>query len=269
MKRRELIRYASASLLTTLGTAWMSRLQSYQAKPKPPTAQPDSSLLVQWLGHSCFLFTGGGIRILVNPFRALGCTARYRVPKVEADLVLLSSFLWDEGGLVEELPGKPKILTEPGVYDLNNLRFQGISVPHDREGGRRFGTNITWRWQQGGIKILHLGGAAAPIELEQKILMGTPDLLFIPVGGSPKNYNPQEAKQAIEVLKPKIVIPTQYLTQAADKSACNLVSVDEFTKLFDKKQVQFINSNQIRIKPGDLPKEGTLIRVLSDKLVLT
>jgi len=28
--------------------------------------------------------------------------------------------------------------------------------------------NVAWRWTQAGISIVHLGGAAAPIELEQE-----------------------------------------------------------------------------------------------------
>jgi L-ascorbate metabolism protein UlaG (beta-lactamase superfamily) len=237
-----------------MGTAWASRL--------PSQAQGTGGVSVRYLGHTCFLFSGGGLRILVNPFRAIGCTANYRLPKVEADLVLISSQLWDEGA-AEGLPGNPKILFEPGVYEVNGLRIQGITIPHDREGGRRFGTNVAWRWTQGGVRILHLGGAAAPIEIEQKILMGSPDVALIPVGGGPKAYNPQEAIQAMQALKPKMVIPTQYLTEAADKNACDILPLEEFLKLSEDIQVRRIDSDTITIQPKDLPKEGTLIRVLS------
>lgn len=263
MKRRQLIRYAGTTLLAATGTALASGLQAYQAQQ----SKPSGSLLVQWLGQTCFLFTGGGLRILVNPFRTIGCTAGFRLPKVEADLVLISSQLWDEGA-AEGLPGNPRVLYEPGVYEINGIKFQGISLAHDREGGRRFGMNVSWRWTQAGIKIVHLGGAAAPIEIEQKILMGSPDLALIPVGGGPKAYNPEEAKQAMEVLNPRIMIPTQYLTEAADKKACDLVSVDQFLQLVEGMNVRQINDNQIRISPKDLPKEGTVIRILNYKQAL-
>ena len=215
----------------------------------------------------CFLFTGAGRRILVNPFRTLGCTAGYRLPKVKADLVLISSQLWDEGA-AEDLPGNPKVLYDAGVYEIAGFKLQGIRVDHDREGGRRFGNNVAWRWSQGGVNILHLGGAAAPIELEQKILMGTPDLALMPVGGGPKAFNPEEAKSAMDILKPKVLIPTQYLTSAADKSACDLVAVDEFLQLVEGLNIRRINSNQLRISQRDLPAEGTVIRVLSDRQLL-
>lgn len=256
MKRRQLMRYAGASLLAAIGVVWASSEQASQAQSS------SSSLNVQWLGHSCFLFTSNGFRVLVNPFRPLGCTAGYPVPKVAADLVLISSFLLDEGS-VEQLSGNPRILTQAGDYQINDIKFQGITLPHDREGGRRFGTNIAWRWTQGGIDILHLGGAAGAIGMEQRILMGSPDLVLIPVGGGPKAYNPQEAMQAIDVLKPRIVIPTQYLTAAADKNACELVPVDEFLALTEGQDVRKLDSNSIAFTPADLPQQGTSIRVFS------
>lgn len=252
------MRYAGAGLLTTLGTSLASGFSSFQAQT------PNGGLSVQWLGHTCFLFTGSGLRILVNPFRTIGCTAGYRPPKVAADLVLISSQLLDEGS-IEELPGNPKVLFEPGVYQVSGVQLQGISIPHDRLGGRRFGTNLAWQWTQGGIKILHLGGAAAPIALEQKILMGRPDLALIPVGGGPKAYNPQEAKQVLGGLTPKVVIPTQYRTQAANPEACDLVPVDEFLTLMEGTTVRRVNSDAITLNPGDLPQTGSVIQVMSYK----
>ncbi|MGB7443197.1 MAG: MBL fold metallo-hydrolase [Coleofasciculaceae cyanobacterium] len=256
MKRRQLMRYAGASLLTTLGTGLASGRQSYQAQ----TGR--GGLSVKWLGHTCFLFSGSGLQILVNPFQTLGCTAGYRRPQVSADLVLISSQLLDEGA-AGGLPGNPRILFEPGAYKVSGIELQGISIPHDRVGGRRFGSNIAWQWQQAGVNILHLGGAAAPIGLEQKILMGSPDLVLVPVGGGPKAYNPQEAKQAISVLSPKIVVPTHFLTQAADPETCDIAPVDQFLSLMEGTTVNRLNSDTLSIKPGSLPQNGSTIKVLS------
>ena len=116
MKRRDLIRYTGASVLATLGTMGTSAFRATLAQ------SANQSLSVQWLGHSAFLFSGSGMKILVNPFRTLGCTAGYRLPRVKADLVLISSQLWDEGA-AEGLPGNPKVLFEPGVYEINGLKI--------------------------------------------------------------------------------------------------------------------------------------------------
>ncbi len=115
------------------------------------------------------------------------------------------------------------------------------------------------------MNILHLGGIASPIDVEQRILMGSPDIAIIPVGGGPKNYNPQEAINAIKVLQPKIMIPTQYLTSKADSSSCDLVALDQFLTLAKEEDLSIgvIQGNQTTIKPQDLPPRGTLIRVFS------
>lgn len=254
MKRRQLMSYGGVGLLTALITDF-AHLQA--------NAQSSGALSIQWLGHSCFLFTGSGVRILVNPFRAVGCTAKYRPPKVAADLVLISSQLLDEGA-VEGLPGNPKLIYEAGVYEFQGIKFQGIAIDHDRKGGKQFGINNAWSWKQGGINILHLGGAAAPISIEQKILMGRPDVALIPVGGGAKAYNPQEAKQAIQILNPKLVIPTQYRTQAADTAICDISPVDDFLTAVQGMNVRRSNGDTITIGSGSLPENGA-IQLLSYK----
>lgn len=257
MKRRKFIRYTQASLLAVIGTGLASKFQQSQA-------QTEESLTVRWLGHTCFLFEGGGSKVLVNPFRQIGCTAGYRDPTVDTDLILISSRLLDEGaveGFTANPP--PMLLYEPGVYQVNGKQIQGIRTTKDREGGRRFGINVAWLWQQAGIKILHLGGLAGPIGIEERILIGRPDLLLIPVGGGPKAYTPLEAKQALEVLKPRIVIPTHYKTEAADEANCDIAPLAEFLNVMDGTPIQTLSQDQISITKANLPQSGSVIEVLS------
>lgn len=257
MKRRQFIRYTQAGLLAALGTSISSKWQV-------SNAQTNETLTIQWLGHTCFLFSGGGFKVLVNPFRQIGCTAGYRDPKVETDIILISSRLLDEGE-VEGFTGNPPPLLffEPGAYKFNGIEVQGISTDKDREGGRRFGTNIAWSWKQAGIKILHLGSLASPIDIEQRILIGRPDVALLPVGGGPKAYTPQEAKDALQMLNPKITIPTHYRTEAADAATCDIVAVDEFLTLVDGIPVRRVGGDTITLSQTGLPNEGSVIEVLS------
>lgn len=248
MKRRQFLGYAGAGAVGAIASGIGSRALGQSG-----------GLSVRSLGHMCFLLSGSGQRVLVNPFRSLGCTAGYRPPNVATDLVLISSQLLDEGA-VDVVPGNPKLLYQSGAYEVNGLKIQGIDTDHDKIGGNRFGRNIAWRWNQGGLAILHLGGAAAPITLEQKILMGSPDILFIPVGGGPKAYNPEDAKQAVSVLNPKIVVPTQYRTSAA-KGECDIVGVDQFLSLMSGTPVRR-GGNSLSLSKADVPKQ-MVIQVMS------
>jgi len=248
MKRRQLIRVGMGALATA-GLIALSP-QSNQAQ-----TSPNNRLTIEWLGHTAFLFSSNNRRILVNPFKPIGCTEGYPAPNVKADLVMISSQLFDEGGGVSNLPNDPRVLFEPGLYEFQGIELQGISMPHDREGGRRFGNNIAWLWEQAGLNILHLGGAAGPLETDQKILIGKPDVVIAPVGGGPKAYTPELAKQAIETLQPKLVIPSHYLTSAANQDQCDLVGVEQFTKLLDATPVDPLNSNQLTLTPNSLPEQ--------------
>ncbi|HEY9619479.1 MAG TPA: MBL fold metallo-hydrolase [Crinalium sp.] len=254
MKRRQFIQFAGSGMLASMGLGFAAHMQ-------PAQAQSNSTVSIQWLGHMCFLFTGEGRRILVNPFRPLGCTAGYRPPRVASDLVMISSRLFDEG-VTEGLPGNPRLLSEPGIYEFRGLQVQGIRMDHDRIGGRRFGTNVAWRWNQGGLNILHLGGAAAPITVEQQILLGRPDVLLIPVGNGPKAYGPEEARQAVQMLNPKIIVPTQYRTQAADATNCDLQPLDNFLNLFQGATVRR-NGDAITLRRSSLPESGSIIEIFS------
>ncbi len=252
MKRRQFLG-AAAGFSAGLGASFLPRFSTVSAQT--------SGLTIQALGHSCFLFSGDGQKVLLNPFRQIGCTQGYAAPKVSANLVMISSRLFDEG-YVEGLPGNPRILYEPGAYQLGDQQIQGIRTEHDRFKGRRFGQNVAWRWSQGGLTILHLGGAAAPISVEQKILMGTPDVLLVPVSGGPKAYTPEEAKAAIATLNPKLIIPTQYRTSAADPNACDSETVEAFLNVMQGTSVKRAG-NQLSLQKSSLPTAGSMIQVMS------
>ncbi|OAB55657.1 Zn-dependent hydrolase [Phormidium willei BDU 130791] len=258
MKRRQLIRYLQVGAIATTVTSLAGR-----GLAQSPT---QGRLEIEYLGHTCFRFTGEGRRVLTNPFRPGGCTAGYPEPNVEeTDVVLVSSFLLDEGD-IENVP-ESKLLFESGIFQLQGMRFEGIPIAHDRLNGRRFGTNMMWRWQQGGLNIVHLGGAAAPISNEQRILLGRPDIALIPVGGGDKAYNPEEAKAAINRLNPRIVIPTHYRTRAADDDTCDIQPLDDFLTLIEGTPIRQQADNRIVLTPNDLPEGDRLMLVLTPPLL--
>ena len=103
----------------------------------------------------------GGRRVLTNPFRPGGCTAGYSAPNVEdADVVLVSSFLLDEGD-VENVP-ENKLLFESGIFQLQGMRFEGIPIAHDRLNGRRFWHEHDVALATGGPKYRPSGAGRRP-----------------------------------------------------------------------------------------------------------
>ena len=226
----------------------------------PAYAQTQPSLTIRWFGHLAFQITGGGLRLFTHPFLPAGCTAGLKLPdKLDADYVMISSRLLDEG-FIENLPPDTKVLADSGLYNIAGTTFQGISTDHDRIGGRRFGRNVMWRWEQAGIRILHMGGAAAPLTAEQRILAGRPDILILPVGGSDKAYNAKEAWETTQSLNPRIVIPAYFRTSKAS-STCTLSPVEEFLQLAPKEKTVRVTNPNYTLRAKDLP-ETMVVRVL-------
>jgi L-ascorbate metabolism protein UlaG (beta-lactamase superfamily) len=199
------------------------RLLAAAAVALPLAASANTGVTITSYGHSALLIQGGGATVLINPFRAVGCAAGLPEPRVSANVILASSRLLDEGAAV----ASGRLLSSPGSYRVAGLKIEGIAAPHDRFGGRRFGQSTLWRWKQGGLEIAHLGGTAAQISPEDRVLLGQPDVLIIGVGGGAKVYSGSEAAAVVRELNPRRVIPVQYVSGAAPKG-CDQSGVDPF-----------------------------------------
>ncbi len=189
----------------------------------PLAASANTGVTITSYGHSALLIQGGGATVLLNPFKAVGCAAGLAEPRVSANVILASSLLLDEGASV----ASGRLLSKPGSYRLAGLSIEGISAPHDRFGGRRFGQATLWRWKQGGLVFAHLGGTAAKLSPEDRVLLGKPDVLILGVGGGAKVYDGAEAAAVVRELSPKRVIPVQYVSGSTPKN-CDQSSVEPF-----------------------------------------
>ena len=199
-------------------------------------------LILKSFGHSQFLIKGNDKSILINPFKAVGCASQFRESlNIEKDLILASSRLADEG----YNPNNDLMFFEPGTYEYDNLIFNGISVPHDRLNGRRYGNATVWTWNQSNFKIVHMGGAAGDITFEDQIIINRPDILFISIGGGIKSYSGKEALNIVEILNPKIIVPVHFLNTKKNIDDCDFSNEDEFLENMSQYKVKYIEKELI------------------------
>jgi L-ascorbate metabolism protein UlaG (beta-lactamase superfamily) len=206
-------------------------------------------------GHSALLIEGGGARVLLNPFRAVGCASGLTEPRVSADVILASSLLKDEGAAV----ASGRLLSKPGSYKVAGLQIEGIGVPHDRVDGRRFGQSTVWRWRQGGLDFAHLGGTAGAITPADRVLLGRPDVLVIGVGGGAKVYTGAEAAAVVRDLNPRRVIPVQYLRGGTAPASCDQAGIQPFLDALGTATVRQAGSSMTLTPP--LP-DSTVVDVM-------
>ena len=202
-------------------------------------------------GHSSLLIKGEGQSVLLNPFKAVGCAAGLKEPRLNVNVILASSELADEGARI----AKGVFLVKPGSYRVNGLKLEGFTAPHDRFGGRRYGLATLWLWTQGGLRFAHLGGSAAPLTGEDKVLLGRPDVLIIAVGGGAKAYNGIEAANVVRNLRPKRVIPVQYV-RGQPSNDCDQKGLEPFLEAMKGTEVRKVG------------KTFYLRNILSDQTVI-
>lgn len=234
--------------------ALLIRTLAAAAVALPLAASAGTGVTITSYGHSALLIQGGGAKVLINPFKAVACAAGLTEPKVSANVILASSLLLDEGAPV----ASGKFLSQPGSYRLAGLKIEGISAPHDRFGGRRFGQSTLWRWSQGGLTFAHLGGTAAKLSPEDRVLLGNPDVLIVGVGGGAKVYDGVEAAAVVRELAPKRVIPVQYVSGKTPAN-CDQSSVEPFLEAMKGTSVKRVG--RVLSLPGQLG-EGTQIDLM-------
>ena len=72
---------------------------------------------------------------------------------------------------------------------------------------------------------------------EDRVLLGNPDVLILGVGGGAKVYDGAEAAAVMRELKPKRVIPVQYVSGTTPKQ-CDQSGIEPFLKAVGTTPVQ-------------------------------
>ncbi len=205
-----------------------------------PSSAMAGDLLLKSLGHGSFLIKGREKSVLINPFKAIGCASDLNEPKgINADFILASSKLADEG----YNPNDQLMFVKPGIYKFEDILLNGIEIPHDRVGGRRFGMATVWSWEQNNLKIVHMGGAAGEMDINSQIILSRPDILFISIGGGFKSYNGSEASDIVKTLKPSIVVPVHFMRGKNISDNCDFSNADFFLENMQDFKVKYLGKS--------------------------
>ncbi|AMM54508.1 metal-dependent hydrolase [Pyrococcus kukulkanii] len=218
---------------------------------------------VKFLGHAAF-YIEGSKKILIDPFlngnpQAAAKPEDFR----DVDLILVTHAHGDhlgDAGEIAKLSGAKVV----AMYDIANYiseKYRGVEtvgmnygptevdgvkivqVPawHSSSDGKySIGNACGYIVEIDGVKIYHAGDTFVFRDMELFAeLYGPIDVALLPIGGH-FTMGPKEAAKAVELLKPKYVVPMHYNTWppiAADP--------EEFKKLVGEK------AKVVILKPGE------------------
>ena len=221
------------------------------------------SLKITWLGHAAFLLQTETVRVLLDPYRAPDA-GTYGPINTPADVVLVSHL-------------NPKYHSHWEAASGNPVRLNGLDFAHEPQGveahGVRFRAVQVWEspardvpvsmpyFTLGGVSVCHsgdLGHALTPVEAE-----AIRDVdVFLAVAGGPPTVPVPDLKAAVDLIRPRIVIPMHYQN---GKSNLNLRPLDDLLGLFDPAQVVRHASSTLELSPETLPT-GTRLVVMPSAL---
>lgn len=209
-----------------------------------------SSLKIKWLGHAAFLITASiksnlhgtsEIKILTEPYDPDSFWLSYKPITYEADIVTISNVKKSDI-LIENLQGDPEVfVAKTGKWETKGITIEGIFSYRDNNLGKSRGTNTIYVFEIENFRICHLGKVGHTMTKWGLSKIGRIDVLLIPVGGV-YTIGSSDATKVVEQIKPKIVIPMHYKTDACDLA---IEKVDNFINW--KENIKRINASEIKI----------------------
>lgn len=257
------------ALLATCLVPTVAACSAPGAESEPGSAEANQmhpvtgAVTIEYLAHASFVITSPeGDRLLIDPY-ASRVWLGYDFPEgVDADAVLVTHPHYDHDagvyrGAESPWPDLP-LLQEPGEHLVGSARVIGVEGKHADPYGEEFGQiNTIFVVEVGGMRIAHLGDNG-PLTAENVAAMGRVDVLMIPGDAVYHILSPEATAAAIDALSPRVVVPMHYrigeLELSPDKPD-DLGDVEPW--LEGRGVVQWMGSNVVHVRGGDLPAERT------------
>lgn len=208
-----------------------------------------------WYGQSCFKIQTDATIIFTDPYhKECGLTP----PRTKAQIVTVSHSHEDHNNISVVADENTLVITTPGEYESRGVEIKGIFSFHDKDEGKKLGSNIIFVFEAEGIRIAHLGDLGHLLSDKQLEEINGIDILLLPVG---ENYTlpVEEAVKLVSQIEPKIVIPMHYKVKGLKYK---LSGVDKFCREIGVKKYEVWD--KFLAKKKNLPSEETQIVVLKN-----
>ncbi len=202
------------------------------------------SIQITWHGHACFTLEKDGYRIAIDPYDP--DMKGYRPLEISANEVYASHSHHDHNYF------DAISLSIPDEASPFSMRM--VESFHDDCGGSKRGANLIYLLEAEGKTFAHLGDLGHVLTEDQVRVIGTCDVVMVPVGG----YYTIDAKQAMEVisqLQADIVIPMHYRFDGHGPDV--ITELEDFLKLADREVVRY-PENSISIDNTTKPQIAVL-----------
>jgi L-ascorbate metabolism protein UlaG (beta-lactamase superfamily) len=205
-------------------------------------------MIINWLGHSCFLITNdNNDTLIIDPYESY---VGKEMDKVSSDVVVISHEHKDHCA-IQNVNFPKKIIDKMGSFWYNDIKINTFYRYHDNKGGTLRGKTLITKIITNGFHLCHLGDIGEDCSDDIVFQIGKTDILFIPVGGT-YTIDSKQAKIYVEKIQPKIVIPMHYKNEYC---VFDIDNVEEFLKKLDKANITNYTEKNLLITKEILKKQ--------------
>ncbi|MDK2826804.1 MAG: hypothetical protein PWQ44_1984 [Methanolobus sp.] len=195
------------------------------------------NVVLTWIGHSCFRIDVNDTMVLIDPFITGNPSAKVKADELWPDIIAVTHGHWDHLGDTVEIAKRAgctvvcihelsqylkskNIKTEGmnigGTVKIGNLSFTMTDARHSSsideagrsmDGGRAAGFVII----TGERSIYHAGDTGLFGDMTLISRLYDPEIALLPIGGR-YTMGPEDAALAVEMLRPRTVVPMHYNT---------------------------------------------------------
>lgn len=207
---------------------------------------------IKFYGQGCFSIEDKGVMVVTDPYaEEIGL----KLPSLKADVVTVSQ---DNAASnhVQGLADSPRVFSWPGEYETKGVHFRLIHSFGPEAEGAQTENSITLI-HFNGIKLCHLGNQGLKLTEEQLEQMGDVDVLFVPVGNK-VGLGSKKAKEVIEQVEPRIIIPMLYETSG---NTLGLEPLSAFLSAMGSKPEEPVDN--FKFKKSDLPEDSSRLVIIN------
>jgi L-ascorbate metabolism protein UlaG (beta-lactamase superfamily) len=174
-----------------------------------------------------------------------------------ADLVVVSSTSDAYHSNAAMIPGDPLCLNALdiagfGTVEVGGVTFEALRTIESIEHKEDPDENAMYRFELGGVSVLHMGDTGNPLTGEQlHRLRSRVDVLLALVGGPP-TIELEDLGRAIEEIDPRVVVPMHYQIPGLRVDG-EILPVDAFLAHYPRETVARVGSSEVEFTPDTLP----------------
>jgi L-ascorbate metabolism protein UlaG (beta-lactamase superfamily) len=209
---------------------------------------------IKWYGHACFRIEGDGIAIVTDPYTPE--VAGLDPMDEPADVVVMSSATDRFHSDASMVPGNPEILnalqiSARGPVEVNGVVFEALPTMESRKYKESPDENAIYRFELEDISILHLGDLGNPLTEEQLALLRGRVHILLALTGGPPTVELDDLEQAIEEIRPRVVIPMHY---QIPKLRLDILPLEAFTSRYPEDAVTRVGATDVEMSFDTLPR---------------